>query len=228
MNIELIENPRGELSIYERPQNGIHYCGGVDSSLGVRGGDYSVVKIIRSDNLDEVAMWKGYIDPRELGRKAAWLGWYYNTAFMVPESNKDGQSVVWEMKNIGYPRIYRTTAYDKTVGTPMVANTLGFNTNLKTRPWLWNHARLVINHGWGRISSKTQINEMKQIRFDEKGQPFHPRNGHDDETIAWALALVGRDQAYERGEIVRPDVIDNSPEGRHWDAFDEEIEKSVG
>ena len=222
MKLEKLQDPRGQLHIWEEPEHGVLYCGGVDSSLGVRGGDFSVVKIIRADNLDEVAMWKGWIDPRELGRKAAWLGWYYNSAFMVPESNKDGQSVVWEMKEMGYPRIYRTTSYDKLAGQPSQTNTLGFQTNMKTRPWLWNHARIVVNQGWGRISSKSQIDEMKQIRYDEKGIPFHPKNGHDDETIAWALALVGRDQAYSRGEIAVEEKPPVTAEEIHWANFDEE------
>ena len=222
-SISLVPSMRGPLSIWEWPEKGVHYCGGVDSSQGVRGGDYSVIKIIRSDTLEECAMWKGYVDPRELGRKAAWLGWAYNTAFMVPEANKDGQSVLWEMKEMGYPNIYRTTTYDKIAGETVINKTLGFNTTLKTRPWLWNHMRLVINHGWGRISSESQLFEMKQIRYDEKGVPFHPRSGHDDETIAWGLALVGRHQAFSRGEIEPEKPVPTTFEEKHWAAFEDEI-----
>lgn len=223
-DLSLIPGLKGPLSIWEWPEPGVHYCGGVDSSQGVRGGDYSVVKIVRSDTLEEVAMWKGYIDPRELGRKAAWLGWMYNAAFMVPEANKDGQSVLWEMKEMGYPNIYRTTTYDRIAGEAVINKTMGFNTTLKTRPWLWNHMRMVINHGWGRINSKEQVKEMKQIRYDEKGIPFHPRNGHDDETVAWGLALVGRDQAFARGEIEPEKKVPTSVEDKHWAAFEEECE----
>lgn len=221
--IQFVDEPRGPFHVYSWPVDGVHYCIGVDSSQGVRGGDYSVIKVVRSDTLEEVAMWKGYIDPRELGRKAAWVGWLYNTAFLVVEANKDGQSVIWELKEMGYPNLYRTTTYDRIAGQQVINKTIGFNTTLKTRPLLWNHMRLVVNHGWGRICSKGQIEEMKQIRYNEKGIPVHPRNAHDDETIAWGLALVGRDQAFSRGEIEPEKKEPVTMEERHWAAFEKEV-----
>ena len=222
--LEVVSSSRGPFSIWEWPEDGVHYCVGVDSSQGVRGGDYSVIKAVRSDTLEEVAMWKGYIDPRELGRKAGWVGWMYNTAFLVVEANRDGQSVIWELKEMGYPNMYRTTTYDRIAGETVINKTLGFNTTLKTRPWLWNHMRLVVNHGWGRVNSSGQISEMMQIRYDEKGTPVHPRSGHDDETIAWGLALVGRDQAFSRGEIEPEKKVPTTMEEKHWAAFEREVE----
>jgi len=222
--LELVPARQGPLKVWEWPVPGTHYCVGVDSSQGVRGGDYSVVKVLRSDTLEEVAMWKGYIDPRELGRKAAWIGWMYNTAFIVPEANKDGQSVIWELKEMAYPNVYRTTTYDRIAGERVINKTIGFTTTLKTRPWLWNHMRLVVNHGWGRINSASQIEEMKSIRYDEKGIPVHPRNGHDDETVGWGLALVGRDQAFSRGEIEPEAKEPTTYEERHWAAFQDEVD----
>ena len=227
LRLSLAPSKNGPLSIWEWPEKGIHYCGGVDSSMGIRGGDYSVIKIIRSDTLEECAMWKGYTDPRTLGRKAAWLGWFYNTAFMVPESNRDGQSVIWEMKELGYPNIYRTTTYDRIAGENVVRKQLGFTTTLKTRPWLWNHMRLVINHRWGRICSRSQIEEMKSIRYDEKGIPRHPRSGHDDETVAWGLALVGRDQAFARGEVEPEEKPPVTLEEKHWAEYEQECEAQL-
>lgn len=225
--VELLPALRGPFYVWEWPVPGTHYCVGVDSSQGVRGGDWSVIKVVRSDTLEEVAMWKGHIDPRELGRKSAWVGWLYNSAFLVVEANKDGQSVIWELKEMGYPNLYRTTSYDKIAGDSVVQKTIGFNTTLKTRPWLWNHMRLVVNHGWGRINSKGQLTEMKQIRYDDKGIPVHPRTGHDDETIAWGLALVGRDQAFARGEI-EPEVKEpTTVEEMHWANFEEEVQRSM-
>lgn len=225
--VELLPELRGNMYVWEWPVPGVHYCVGVDSSQGVRGGDWSVIKVVRSDDLEEVCMYKGYIDPRELGRKAAWIGWLYNAAFIVPESNKDGQSVIWELKEMGYPNIYRTTTYDKVMGENVIQKTIGFNTTLKTRPWLWNHMRLVVNHGWGRINSREQLTEMKQIRYDEKGIPEHPRTGHDDETIAWGLALVGRDQAFARGEVEAEVKVPVTIEEKHWANFEEEVEHSL-
>jgi len=224
--IQLIEEARGPLRVWEMPVPEQHYCVGVDASMGVRGGDPSAIVVIRSDNLDQVALWKGLIDPRQLGRIAAWVGWHYNTAFLIPENNKEGQSVVFELKEMAYPNIYRTTSFDRVGGVDVQTKTLGFTTNVKTRPWLWNHMRLVVNHGWGRISSKTQLSEMKQIRYDEKGVPFHPKNGHDDETIAWGLALVGRDQAFQTGELDDPEPEPQTIEERHWAAFEAETSES--
>lgn len=226
-DIQMISAPRGQMYVWEWPVSGVHYCAGVDSSQGVRGGDWSVIKVVRSDNLEEVCMWKGYIDPRELGRKAAWVGWLYNSAFLVVESNKDGQSVIWELKEMAYPNLFRTTTYDRIAGDQVIQKTIGFNTTLKTRPWLWNHMRLVVNHNWGRINSAEQIREMKQVRYDDKGIPTHPRMGHDDETIAWGLALVGRDQAFARGEVETEKKSPTDFDGKHWATFEEEVERSL-
>ena len=222
--LEMTEMVRGPLRIWEWPVEGVHYCGGVDSSQGVRGGDPSVVSILRSDDLEQVAIWKGFVDPRALGRIASWLGWLYNGAFMVVESNKDGQSVIWEMKELAYPNMYRTTTYDRVAGETVMNKTLGFNTTLKTRPWLWNHMRLVVNNGWGRINSSSQLDEMKQIHYDEKDIPVHPRNGHDDETIAWGLALVGRDQMFARGQVEVDAPEPYTMEEVHWAEFKETVD----
>jgi hypothetical protein len=226
-NIELLEQARGPLRIWEHPLEDQSYVAGVDASQGVRGGDPSAIVVVRCDNLDQVALWKGFIDPRQLGRIAAWIGWHFNTAFLVPESNKDGQSVVFELKEVGYPSVYRTVSFDKVGGVEMQTKTLGFTTTLKTRPWLWNHMRLCINHGWGRISSRSQLEEMKQIRYDEKGTPIHPKGKHDDETIAWGLALVGRDQMFSTGVLDEPVQEPQTVMERHWAEFDREAEEGV-
>ena len=68
---------------------------------------------------------------------------------------------------------------------------------------------------------------MKQIRYDDKGIPVHPRMGHDDETVAWALALVGRDQAFARGEIEAEVKPPTTMEEKHWALFEEEVQASL-
>lgn len=224
MKIELVEEDRrGPLSIVRMPEKGRFYSMGVDSSEGTRDGDPSAIVVIDMHDMEQVAWWHGHCDPRELGRKSVWLGHFYNEAYVVPEANHTGIPVIYEMRELCYPNLFRRVTYDQ--AAKVFQKALGFRTDVKTRPWLWSLGRQTVRQGWGRINSREQLKEMMHLAYDERGEVVHPKNGHDDLTIAWLLAVVGRDQAY-REKLVDPEPVKPRDfDERHWDLFDKELEE---
>lgn len=204
MKLRLTEDRSGPLHIVRLPREGQRYSMGVDSSEGVRGGDPCAIVVLDMDDLEEVAWFHQAVHPRVLAHKAWALGHFYNEAFMVVESNSYGHAVVWELLEMGYPHLYRDiVTTDIRRG---ITFRPGFRTDTSTRPKLWAKGRHVVNEGYGRINSEAQLREMMAIRYPEdfRGEPIpeHPKGGHDDLTVAWLLALWGRDAAFER-EIVQ-------------------------
>lgn len=203
-NISLSRKIGGPLSIVRMPTKGRNYTIGVDSSEGVRGGDPSAIVVLDIDDMEQVAWFRGWIHPKILARKASALGFYYNTAYLVVEANSYGHAVVWELMDEAYPRLYRhIITTDVRRGVTFKP---GFWTDSATRPKLWAKGRHVVNEGYGRINSTEQLKEMMSIRYPDeatRGEPIpeHPKGRHDDLTVAWLLAVWGRDTVYERGEV---------------------------
>lgn len=203
MKLKLIEDRRrGPLRIIQYPQAGRFYSAGADVGQGVRDGDLSAISIIDMETLDQVAYWYGYLDPRAFGRKLGWLGYFYNTAYITAEANNNGQPCLYELKDMGYPNLYRSISYDK-VGR-IVQQQLGFWSDTKRRPQLWALMRRTILEGYGRINAPEQVDEMRHIHFEEHGNELretHEKRKHDDLTVAWGMSLIGRDAAFARGEV---------------------------
>lgn len=217
MNLKLIEEPRGVLSIVKHPEPGRHYALGADAAEGVKGGDPSAIVLVEMETCEEVAWLHGILNPRELAQRIVWLGTYYNNAFAVIESNTYGNAVVHDVIAFGYPNVYRDINYSSI--RHVATERPGFRTDRQSRPRLWNHGRWFVQQGRAVIHSRVQLKEMLAIRYSDDHRadpvPEHPKGGHDDLTMAWLLAVWGRQIAYERRILPEPEKAPLTFEQRH-------------
>src|SRR5690606_9518856 len=87
--IELVEDDKGYISIWQMPVENMNYALGADVAEGLISGDYSCA-FVGNDEFDLVARWHGHIDPDLFGKELVKLGRFYNDAYIGVENNNHG------------------------------------------------------------------------------------------------------------------------------------------
>ena len=106
-DVKFVEDPGGDVTIYEDRFPGYPYVIGVDPS-SIHGEDFNIAQVIRHDGKcrKQVAVFeKQNMDPDELGIYMYCLGTYYNTALIAVENNR-GQSTNKTLAKCGYRKIF--------------------------------------------------------------------------------------------------------------------------
>ncbi len=152
--IEFIEQPDGNLQIWEHPEEKItiteRYVGFVDIGGRTSTADYSTIKIF--DRIDMihgglpkvVAVWRGHLDQDLLAWKAAQLGTKYQNMLLAVEVNSlrtetkdsEGEHYLTVLDEISehYDNLFTRTSPEKIKqGAPTV---YGFHTNRATKPMI--------------------------------------------------------------------------------------------
>ena len=183
----LTEDPAGPLTIYRPPAPGRKYVMGVDTAGGI-GRDFSVASVWDRDDLGKVAQWRSNrVDPDLFGAEGVLpLGFHYNTALVVVETNGEhGGTVISQLKG-RYPNIWLRMEWDKARGG--YTKNYGFRTDTRTRGRLFDAVKRALREDeWN--PSKELIQEMKAVIADQDGRPDHLEGTHDDQVVAAGLAL---------------------------------------
>lgn len=206
-----VEDRAGSLKIWDHPQDGIDYVIGVDSAENKRRDrtaverrtkftyadqrpDYSAAVVLELQTAEHVATWHGYCPPDEFSTIVAALGFYYNTAFVVPEINGPGFAIVSRLSDtIRYPNLYRSTAFNVLDRDPL-APSWGFRTDAHTRPILMTRVHELVNSVALFTRDRDLISELRTMEFDDNGVARARGKNKDDRVFALALALQGRHQ----------------------------------
>lgn len=185
-NDEWVEHPRGELLIYRQHDPGESYTIGCDIAMGVRGGDYTVAQVLDSKRR-QVAMYRAHVHPDYAATLLYQLGMFFNTAFIAVERNNHGILTATRLgKDLAYPNFYLETSVDKLTEKETV--TLGFSTNVKTKPLIIDELRAAQREDKIEINDKTTIREMMTYVVTESGSMEAEPSCHDDTVIALAIA----------------------------------------
>lgn len=205
------EDPHGPLSIWEEPQVGERYDIGVDVARGLETGDWSVACVLKRRTREQVAEWRGHIEPIDFARPLYWLGRYYQDAQIAVEMDALGVATNDELYTMGYPTLYIWRKHGK--GVPQLTKFLGWMTSYESKKKLVTRARHVIAHGDCVVRSAILHTELRQfsIRATEHREFYEGGGAHDDCVMAWMIALtVGLDETFgdleveEHREPVRP------------------------
>lgn len=179
---------KGPLTVYTLPVKGRKYVIGGDVAKGTIHSDYSCLQVLDAITGDQVAVWHGKADPTEFAYEAARLGYYYNTAFVGIECNKDGITTNKILHNeIQYPNLYRRKQLDNIHEDTQAA--LGFHTNDITRPLILNKLARWIIEGEFSLNDGTTISECMTFVRDENGKYQAQEGCYDDAVIALAIAV---------------------------------------
>jgi hypothetical protein len=183
------------LQIWELPDPSATYSLGVDVAEGLSGkADYSIIFINKvSPNGrypdEQVGLWRSNtVDPIQLASPINWLGRMYNDALVSIEVNKYDSCFNTVRMQYLYPNLFVWKHYDSR--NPM-SNKLGWVTNLRSKPMLWQTAvRWLRSRQW-IIRSANFAHEMKRFQKDDYDdqRASAERNFHDDELIAGMIAL---------------------------------------
>lgn len=183
---EFVEHPRGELLIYKIHDPTETYYIGADVSMGVRGGDWSVAQVLDSKKR-QVAKFRSQVHPDYYAEVLAALGYFYNTAKIVVESNNHGILTCTRLgKDYAYPNFYTEVVYDKLSDRETVK--LGFHTNVKTKPLIIDQLRASMRMNEVEVNDKNTLRELMTYIVNENGAMEAEHGCFDDEVMSLALA----------------------------------------
>jgi hypothetical protein len=216
----------GPLRIYRRPEPSGDYlmCMDPTRNEGTTPDD-AALQIIDVNKVEVVASYNQPIDPEDFGREAAAIGWYYNEAFCVCESNDAGIGTVRTMyKELGYRRMYRHTSPDKIVQE--YSKSLGFPLKGEIRDEVIKNGKRFLREYRVIIPDKPTLNELIAFRtvFDRVRNRFKAqgtgKSKQDNLVMALLIGLYVGNIIYQwhKKEIVPihlPRTLDNVAES--WD-----------
>jgi hypothetical protein len=198
--IELIDkspfyraNERGDLKVYEFPDQYSSYTIGGDVAEGIEGGDYSVLYVINNKSLRCVAKYRAHISPDNLVHTAIALGLWYNQAYIGIEVNKDGLWVNTELFKWGYPNLYYREAIDDI--TNRVSPKVGFKTDERTRPYILSELQKMVAKYKDIWTDKDLLLECLTFVRNRVGRPEAMNGKNDDCVFAAAIAYEIRRNA---------------------------------
>ncbi len=184
--IEVAE-PMGSLRIYERPEPGLRYVIGGDTSKGTETSDFACLQVINSKTGNQSATWYGKVSPEGLADIAILIGYYYNTALIGVESNKDGITTNKRLRDERYPNIFRRREVEK-IGEDQ-QEYLGFHTNERSRPLIINELGDWIQEAEFMLYDQETIKQLMTFIVNENGRPEAQEGCHDDAVMALAIAI---------------------------------------
>lgn len=180
------EHPRGELFVYEPHDPSEVYTIGADVGMGVRDGDFSVAQILDSSRR-QVAVWRGLVHPDYFADVLQALGFHYNTARIAPENNNHGILTAVRLgRDLAYPNVYTELGEGKLNDQHTIS--IGFRTNVKTKPLIIDRLRASCRENEITINDKTTLREMLSYIVNEAGAMEAEEGCHDDCVMALAIS----------------------------------------
>jgi len=188
--VDMDESP---LWIWEFPKNGNLYYIGADPGQGIQGGNWSAASIWRvplkpDEDYIQVAEYRGLTEPTQFARVIANLGELYLNCEVCPERNKLTTVISDLLHVIKYPKIYRRRRHEK---ASMVTNDYGWETNEKTRQFLMDRTKSLMNLNQLQVKSKRLIDEFFTfVDSIEKPGHFEAPEGESDDCLFGAMIAL--------------------------------------
>nr|DAR49000.1 MAG TPA: Terminase large subunit [Caudoviricetes sp.] len=196
-SIKFVDDPRGEIVIYQSPIPLCPYVLGGDTAGD--GSDYFTGHILDNTTGAQVARYREQKTDEGLYTAQMYcLGKWYNTALIGLEVNFSTYPVK-ELQRLRYPRQYVRESVDKI--TKDYADKYGFNTNSATRPVIVANLVTIMRESPELVNDLDTLREMLVFVKNDKGRPEAAEGEHDDLIMGLAIAHQIRPQqkmAYER------------------------------
>lgn len=205
--------PGGHLKVWSPPQRGHVYAGGIDPGGGT-GNDSSTCFIIDCTEGVQVAEFKdATIGPEELADYSVAIGYWYNTATLLPEVNVYA-SCMKRMKQVWmYPRTGREERWDE---PNLKKNKWGYYLNAATKRALVMEMRHILGNKFLRIASRellAQLSVFEESLSDDGDIPKYgaAKGSHDDLVIGCGLALMAVRQSPRLSRLLLKNNHDRVP-----------------
>lgn len=185
------------LRMYKEPQFNKLYVVGADVAEGVDGGDFSVCHIWDRMTGEEVAFFRGHIEPDKFGEKLNDWGLKYNKALMVPEINNHGLTTVTVLKKLAYPTLYFRPKFFEKISN-IWSEKIGWKTTKITRPLLIDDFAQAMRDEILIIHSKELLDEMLTFVYDASNNMKPMQGYHDDCIFAAGIGFQGFKVLYDK------------------------------
>lgn len=232
-----IEDAKGWLALWARPKQGHTYVIGADSSAGL-GGDASAAYVLHQQTGAVVARIWGQLQPSEFAEALDALARWYNMAFICPESNNMGHTVIEVLKARGYRNIYKRRSIDSVSNT--TSSIYGFSTTAQTKLALTEALREALNnpdelqiYDHDLISQLTTFVQVSGAGATKAIKREAAPGAHDDLVMALALTWemhktrVIIDPSQEKDADPSPNEPDPWDELAESEEFNEEFGSDV-
>jgi hypothetical protein len=191
-NVKFDPQPHGHLTVFKYPWThddfGAYIVGG-DPTHTTRG-DFACAQVLNRRTMEQVAVWRGRIDPGTFGDEMAKLGRYYNYALLAPEVEGPGYATVSRLQGLQYPNIFQRQHLDKTPGV-MVRHTWGWSTTSRSKHgavgWL---LKMISDEDITIHDPRTFAECRDYVTLPDGGYGPASENGFDDTVMALAIAVT--------------------------------------
>lgn len=195
----VFQSSLGMMKLWEWVDKDKSYVIGVDVSEGLDHGDYSVAQVL-DQNGDQVACWRGLIDPLDFGYLLNNLGRYYNKAYMMVERNNHGLTTLRKLQELGYPRLSNEKQMDYAYGDRDIKR-VGWLTTTKTKPVIIDGLARAVMTDTSGIRDPDLVSELRTYVVDDRGRTNAQKGCFDDRVMAYAIALHGVATMPRRGPV---------------------------
>lgn len=186
-DVGLAVSTGGQLKVWKAPRHNRRYLAAADVAEGVKGGAYSTICVMDLSSWEQVAVWRGHIDPGDFGKKLCDIGYWYNNAVLIPENNNHGWATIERIKSEEYPHLLDTSMlWDEVT---LQTKKLGFPTNEKTRVSMVSAIRNALAELTVVIHDVVTINELKSCVIDDKGKAVAQEGYFMDTVIALGIGI---------------------------------------
>jgi len=172
--------------IYKKPKLGRQYCIGSDVAEGNENGDYSTAQVMDVVTLEQVAVFRGHVDPDQLSVELEIAGYYYNTALINVEVNMES-GTVRNLEKANYPKMYMREQLDDITHT--IKKKFGWRTTETSRRMIISNLVEYVRDHSELLNCPITIDEMLSFIRNKNGRPEGQSGKHDDLVMALAICL---------------------------------------
>lgn len=191
---KMLDNPTGDLRVWEPPLPGAQYDIGVDTAQGLEYGDFSTMQVLQRGTREQVAEYRSHVNAGDLAPLVYALGQWYNWAHVGVEIDGIGFYINDALQKMGYPNLYVWRYRGRAV--PTFSQHSGWETSNKSKKLLVSTTRHLLNHRQLPIKSELLLNEMRtfQVEATETSETYRAAPGkHDDLVMALLIAAQIQD-----------------------------------
>jgi hypothetical protein len=187
---------RPGLLMLEPPKDGYTYVVGADVADAEGEDDeegeraFSVGCVYCCNSRNQVAEWRGHLDPTDWGDELVKLGYFYNAALLVVERNNMGRLTEQRIRQLGYPRRFKWPDFN--VGAHKLTNKEMWETNATTKTLMIGAFRQWVRDGMFRVRTPGLQDEM--AHYVVKHGKFMSNDRAADRIIAASLCVQGVEQ----------------------------------
>lgn len=189
-----VSDQNGQLQVWKEPKPGTSYIISADVAEGIEVAsdtdersryDFSVADVIDQLTGEQVAHWHGKLAPDLFAQVLYHMGRRYNMAWLAPERNNHGNTVVLKLFDMGYKKLYVERVPDP---PNKPRKRYGWLTSRSTKPVIIDGLAAEIRDGSHGIRCKDTLQEMLGFKRDPDGEMGAEKGRHDDRVMSISIA----------------------------------------